>query len=144
MTRQRRVILETLRAYNNHPSADEIYDRVREELPRISLGTVYRNLEILSALGEIQKLEVGGSLKRFDGNPSLHYHIRCMNCGRLEDAPIDPLPNIENRLKPETGYKVMGHRLEFVGLCPECFDQAADRWESADCESADVESMNAG
>ena len=57
MTRQRGIILEELRKINTHPSADEIYERVRKHLPRISLGTVYRNLEILSELGEIQKLE---------------------------------------------------------------------------------------
>ena len=67
MTRQRRVILEELRKVKTHPSADEIYEIVRKRLPRISLGTVYRNLEILSESGDIQKLEPGCSLKRFDG-----------------------------------------------------------------------------
>jgi Fur family ferric uptake transcriptional regulator len=61
MTRQRRVILEELRKVNTHPSADEIYEIVRKRLPRISLGTVYRNLEILSESGDIQKLEPGCS-----------------------------------------------------------------------------------
>ena len=73
MTQQRQVILEELRNVNTHPSADEIYEMVRKRLPRISLGTVYRNLEILCASGEIQKLEAGGSIKRFDGNPRNHY-----------------------------------------------------------------------
>jgi Fur family ferric uptake transcriptional regulator len=120
MTRQRKVILEELRKENLHPSADEIYEMVRRRLPRISLGTVYRNLEMLSELGEIQKLEIGGSLKRFDGIPTKHYHIRCLKCGRVDDAPIAPLNKIENELYGATVYTIIGHSLEFVGFCPAC------------------------
>lgn len=120
MTQQRRIILEELRRHNNHPTADQLYERVRNHLPRISLGTVYRNLEILTAIGEIQTLELSGSQKRFDGNSGKHYHIRCMHCGRVDDAPIAPLSRLEDELYESTVYTIMGHRLEFVGLCPEC------------------------
>jgi Fur family ferric uptake transcriptional regulator len=109
-----------LRQYNNHPTADQLYERVRHHLPRISLGTVYRNLEILTAIGEIQTLELSGSQKRFDGTASKHYHIRCMHCGRVDDAPIAPLRCLEDELYESTVYTIMGHRLEFLGLCPEC------------------------
>ncbi|MCP4106588.1 MAG: transcriptional repressor [Desulfobacteraceae bacterium] len=125
MTRQRKMILEELKKNKTHPSADELYEIVRKCLPRISLGTVYRNLEILSELGEIQKLEISGTLKRFDGNPDKHYHIRCINCDRLDDAPIACLNNFESRLSRKTDYKVTGHRLEFIGLCPMCLEKAA-------------------
>jgi Fur family ferric uptake transcriptional regulator len=114
------VILEELRSRNDHPSADELYDRVRKKLPRISLGTVYRNLEVLSQLGEIQTLNLSGSLKRFDGIPSRHYHIRCINCDRVDDAPIAPLNQIEDELYQTTVFEIIGHNLEFTGLCPEC------------------------
>lgn len=120
MTRQRMVILEELRRVNDHPSADEIYERVRERLPRISLGTVYRNLEILTELGEIQTLELSGSIRRFDGVAAKHYHIRCVQCGRVDDAPIAPLNQLENELYGSTVYTIIGHRLEFTGMCPEC------------------------
>lgn len=120
MTRQRKVILEELRRNNTHPTADEIYDIVRKHLPRISLGTVYRNLDILCELGAIQKLEFGGTQKRFDGNPEIHYHIRCVCCDRVDNAPVGPLKDIENQLMGTTDYKIIGHRLEFIGLCPEC------------------------
>ncbi len=120
MTRQRRVILEELRKLNNHPSADELYERVRAYLPRISLGTVYRNLEILTELGEIQTLELSGSMKRFDGVAKKHYHIRCVQCGRVDDAPIAPLNQIEDELYGATVFTITGHRLEFTGLCPKC------------------------
>jgi Fe2+ or Zn2+ uptake regulation protein len=120
MTRQRRVILEELRKNNIHPTADALYAMVRRRLPRVSLGTVYRNLEILTALGEIQTLEISGSQKRYDGIPHKHYHIRCLHCGRMDDAPIAPLNRIEDALYGSTVYTIMGHRLEFIGLCPRC------------------------
>ena len=119
-TQQRIVILEELRSKNDHPSADELYERVRKKLPRISLGTVYRNLEVLSQLGEIQKLTLSGSLKRYDGIPDKHYHIRCINCDRVDDAPIAPLNQIEDELYQATVFEIIGHNLEFTGLCPAC------------------------
>ena len=118
------VILEELRSKNNHPSADELYERVRKKLPRISLGTIYRNLEVLSQLGEIQKLNLSGSLKRYDGTPSKHYHIRCIRCDRVDDAPIAPLNQIEDELYQATVFEIIGHNLEFTGLCPACTKEA--------------------
>jgi len=120
MTRQRQVILEELRKFMHHPSAEEIYEVVRRRLPRISLGTVYRNLEVLSELGEIRKLEFGGTIKRFDGDPEDHYHIRCNLCDRVDNVPMPHLEDIETRIHLETDYRIIGHRLEFFGLCPEC------------------------
>ncbi len=120
MTPQRRVILDAIRESQAHPSADEIYAQVRLTLPRISLGTVYRNLEILSEQGKIQTLELSGAVKRYDWNPKRHYHIRCMHCGRMDDAPIAPLNEIENELYGATVFTIIGHRLEFEGLCPDC------------------------
>jgi Fur family ferric uptake transcriptional regulator len=120
MTKQRRLILEVLRSQNIHPTADVIYEMVRKKMPKISLGTVYRNLEILTALGEIQTLELSGSQKRYDGIANKHYHIRCLHCDRVDDAPIAPLQRLEDELYESTVYTIMGHRLEFMGLCPEC------------------------
>ncbi len=120
MTKQRRLILEELRRENSHPTADVIYERVRKTMPKISLGTVYRNLEILTALGEIQTLELSGTQKRYDGIANKHYHIRCLHCGRVDDAPIAPLQRLEDELYESTVFTIMGHRLEFMGLCPEC------------------------
>jgi len=126
MTQQRKVILAAVqRDLERHMTADEIYEAVRRKLPRISLGTVYRNLEILAELGAIQKLELTGSVKRFDGNPSRHYHIRCMHCGRVDNAPVAPLQQIEDKLYGATVFTIIGHRLEFEGLCPRCSQEAA-------------------
>ncbi len=120
MTQQRKVVLEEIRQCNNHPSADEIYELVRKKLPRISLGTVYRNLDVLCDLGEIQKLELSGAMKRYDGVPTPHYHIRCIQCDRVDDAPIAPLNRLEDDLYGATVFEIIGHNLEFTGLCPKC------------------------
>lgn len=119
-TPQRKVILEELRRMDFHPSAEEIWERVRRRLPRISRGTVYRNLDILAATGQIQKVEARGMLKRFDPITEPHYHIRCMCCDRIVDAPMETLNAIEAKLKAMTDFKIVGHHLEFVGLCPDC------------------------
>ncbi|WP_457572020.1 Fur family transcriptional regulator [Desulfovulcanus sp.] len=118
LTRQRKVILEALRGVTTHPTADEVYDMVRKNLPKISLGTVYRNLEILSEMGLIQKLEIAGQQKRFDGNPEPHYHIRCIDCGRVCDVDFEL--DIDIKQKTISGFLVQGYRVEFFGICPDC------------------------
>ena len=120
MTRQRQVILEELRATDQHPSADALYSRVKQRLPRISLGTVYRNLEILSELGEIQTIASAGNLKRFDGMAQNHYHMRCLGCDRIFDAPLELVDALERALQKKTDFRILGHRLEFVGFCRDC------------------------
>ncbi len=122
MTPQRTTILEVVRQTHGHPTADEVYERVRRVLPRVSLGTVYRNLEILAQEGMIQKIESGASQKRYDGNPSAHHHLRCLRCGRLEDAPLQRPLNAMEALAETQGYEVFGFLLEFVGICPACLD----------------------
>ena len=121
MTHQRQVILEEVRRVNTHPTADEVYEMVRKRLPRISLGTVYRNLETLSTLGLIQKIGPPSNLMRFDGKTDNHYHIRCVSCGRVEDAPmIDSLDSVEKAIRSQSEYSILGHKLEFIGICPRC------------------------
>ncbi len=122
-TTQRRVILEELAKLKTHPTANEIYEIVRKRLPRISLGTVYRNLEILSEQGVIRKLEMAGTQKRFDGTVENHYHVRCTLCGRVDDVPVAPLPEIERSIRGLIDYEILWHRLEFMGVCPRCRDR---------------------
>ncbi len=120
MTHQREVILHELRMAKDHPTADELFHRVRKHLPKISLATVYRNLEILVDAEKIQKIEVGGRQKRFDGNPMPHYHIRCLKCGRVDDMPIGRIDALDSLSLQPHGYKVLDHHLEFIGICPMC------------------------
>jgi len=120
MTNQRHVILEEIQKVNTHPTADEVYEIVRRRLPRISLGTVYRNLEILSACGLIQKIGPVSSQMRFDGITKNHYHLRCIYCGKVEDAPIETVDKLENAIREKSDYIIIGHKLEFIGICPKC------------------------
>jgi Fur family transcriptional regulator, ferric uptake regulator len=117
---QRKIILEELSKLRTHPTANEIYEIVRRRLPRISLGTVYRNLEILSESGLIQKLELAGAQKRFDGIVDNHYHVRCIRCGRVDDIPSIEFSNINDAMNGVSQYEILWHRLEFVGICPHC------------------------
>jgi len=124
MTRQRQVILEEIRNDKTHPTADEIYEKVRKRIPRISMGTVYRNLDMLASSGLIKRLEPGRSQMRFDGDITDHYHLTCVKCGRIEDilfeSPENSIETLERALGHLTKYGVFGHRLEFFGLCSIC------------------------
>jgi Fur family ferric uptake transcriptional regulator len=119
-TQQRQIILEELRKLKTHPTAAALYAIVRSRLPKISLGTVYRNLEMLHQLGIIQKLDFGGSEARYDGTVDEHHHIRCVSCGRIDDISGSPLALSGCDVNNLGGYKILGHRFEYLGLCPEC------------------------
>lgn len=120
MTRQRQIILDVLRQLTCHPTADELHQLVRKHLPQISIATVYRNLELLASEGLVLKLDLGGTQRRFDGTTENHYHIRCSVCGRVDDVPMEPIHIIEERVTGCSGYKVVSHRIEFSGICPDC------------------------
>ncbi len=127
LTNQRQVILEELRKVTSHPTASEVYDMVRKRLPRIGLGTVYRNLELLADCKTIQKVDVGGMQKRFDGNPSPHYHIRCLGCGRVDDVHMDTVDAMEAEAADTSGYQILGHHVEFTGFCGKCRETTENR-----------------
>ena len=124
-TKQRKIILEELQKVTSHPTAVELYEMVRPRMPKISLGTVYRNLDLLAERGTIQKLAPGRTEARFDGNPDCHYHVRCVRCGRVDDLHDLPADLVGDELKEVGGYQILGHRLEFVGICPGCGSQRA-------------------
>lgn len=120
LTPQRQVILEELAKVKSHPTANEVYDMVRKRLPRIGLGTVYRNLELLADNGMILKLEVGGSQKRFDATTHLHYHIRCSCCGKVDDLELEAMPHLNQVASSTSDYEVLSHHIEFSGICEAC------------------------
>ena len=119
MTNQREMILRELKKSKKHLTADELYERVKKYMPRISLATVYRNLEILSDVNMIRKLEISGRQKRFDSELEDHDHIYCVECHRIENLDIGDkqvaLPTEETH-----GYTITGRRLEVTGICPRC------------------------
>jgi Fur family ferric uptake transcriptional regulator len=120
LTTQRQIILEELAKVKTHPTASELYDMVRKRLPRIGLGTVYRNLELMAENGMILKLEVGGTQKRFDATTDTHYHIRCSNCGKVDDIDTPVLEELVKEAAASSSYQVLGHHVEFSGICPSC------------------------
>ena len=118
---QREAILNELKHRNDHPTAEDLYTALRPKMPRLSLGTVYRNLEQLAAAGMILKLENSGKWRRFDGRTEPHCHRRCFKCGRISDL-IAPwtAPLLETlRLQAER-YGCVGYQVEFTGLCENC------------------------
>jgi Fur family transcriptional regulator, ferric uptake regulator len=131
-TRQRQVILDELRKLTSHPTAAALYEIVRRRLSKISLGTVYRNLELLARMGVIQKIEFTGGEARFDGNVGRHDHVRCVHCGRLDDLSAPPLDLLGGAANDWGGYQVLGHRLEFFGICPQCQRRRADADHESD------------
>ncbi len=119
LTRQRQVILETVKGVRNHPSADQVYEMVRARMPRISLGTVYRNLELLCQKGLIQRLE-GRTHKYYDGETCNHIHFRCMKCEALIDLPVEMPVDVEKVRNAVPGFVIQGQKVEFFGICMEC------------------------
>jgi len=123
MTKQKRVVLEELSKVKNHPTAYDVYEMVKSRLPRISLGTVYRNLEQLSSGGQIRRLDMGQSQRRFDAVVDDHLHILCISCGKVDDVPLNPAMStitIKDSVSSQSGYDVLGCEMDFQGICPKC------------------------
>jgi Fe2+ or Zn2+ uptake regulation protein len=136
ITRQRRVILEQLRKVCTHPTADEVYRMVRRRLTRISLATVYRNLEMLADRGLIRRLDLAGRRRRYDADMRDHYHVRCAKCGRVGDVFAGPLGALDETFRKTTDYAIMGYRLELIGLCPQCRERSAGTGTKSGTDSA--------
>lgn len=135
MTHQRELIIEELGNCHNHPTADALYERIKKKLPRISLATVYRNLEILSEAGMIRKLEISGRQKRFDKEIEQHDHIFCVQCRRVDDIKFDQSRLISLKEEDRQGYDISGCRVEFFGICPKCQKKNKKKLaERGDCE----------
>jgi Fe2+ or Zn2+ uptake regulation protein len=118
-TRQLEVVWDVIRRDKSHPTADQIYDRVRKELPNISLGTVYRNLQKLVADQKLQVLMRGRS-QHFDPLVERHQHFICEACDRVYDVLVDNQKEIKPFKLPHEGFKVTSHQLAFYGICKDC------------------------
>lgn len=119
-TRQRAVILEELQKSKQHPTAEEVYARVRERLPRISLGTVYRNLDFLAERGLIRRLGNNGGSRRFDGDLTPHQHVLCLHCGKVGDIFADQAPLPIDGLSACGFSKITGAEIVYEGICESC------------------------
>ena len=119
--RKRTAILSFLRQTKDHPSAEMVYNHLKQEIPDLSLGTVYRNLSMFKAQGEIISVGTVNGVERFDGNVEPHVHFVCNGCEAVIDLPQIQVPEELNRQVMEaTGGTVDMCNLSFNGLCKEC------------------------
>ena len=118
-TRQRRLVLQAVRSRCDHPTAEQIYEDVHAANPNISRGTVYRNLNCLSEDGIICHVRVPGA-DRYDLRTDLHYHMFCIKCKKVIDAPYSYKEYLDDETMQQSGFEIIRHRLIFEGICPEC------------------------
>lgn len=119
-SRQREAIKEYLAHTKEHPTADTVYMNIRKVYPNISLGTVYRNLNLLVEHGEIIKINCRDGSDRFDGNLDSHYHLICNECKRVIDIEMESMDHVNKIAGAGFNGKIEGHEIFFYGLCPEC------------------------
>ena len=123
-SRQRESIKENLMHRCDHPTADMIYSDIRKIYPNISLGTVYRNLALLSDLGEIRKVTVDGGADRFDGNTSPNIHFTCRHCGAVLDLDMEDISRIKEFAGQNFHGIIESYSVNFYGLCENCTEKS--------------------
>ncbi|MBN1624362.1 MAG: transcriptional repressor [Clostridia bacterium] len=116
-SQQREKILEFVKNTSIHPTADMVYEKLKREIPSISLGTVYRNLHMLAEQGLINKLSTGSGADRFDGDTGGHTHFKCDNCGKIFD--IDDNDKTDY---PLTEHHITGKYVTYSGMCIDCLE----------------------
>lgn len=119
-TIQRSLVLETVQRLQCHATADEIYDTIVKKHANVSRGTVYRNLNLLSDIGQIRKMEMPSGADRFDHQCHKHYHARCIKCGRVFDVEMEVIVDLEKKIMNTHGFEFIEHDLIFKGICLEC------------------------
>jgi len=119
-SKQRERILALLCSTDSHPTADWVYSKLKPNIPHLSLGTVYRNLRILTEQGKICRLENGSSIDRFDANIHPHYHFHCKACHQIMDVLIPHEKQLNSLAEKATGFRIEEHRIDFIGYCQEC------------------------
>lgn len=122
MSKQKQLIFDIVMSTMAHPTADWVYHQARRKMPRISLGTVYRNLKALTDEGRILEIAAAKGPSRYDANVERHSHLRCTDCDRLEDLPERDV-QVTPRSRNLKHFKIMDYRVELLGLCPECQKQ---------------------
>ena len=119
-TFQKTLIKETVLEMCTHPSADLVFDKVKEACPNISRATVYRVLNDLADKGEIYRVKVIDGPDRYDKTLCKHYHVKCSECGKVADTQVAVLKGMEDYAMETSGYKITGHEIVFEGICPDC------------------------
>lgn len=128
-SKQRDMIKAFLMGRKDHPTADVIYMNVRQQTPNISLGTVYRNLNLLADIGEIQRLRVGDGMDHFDADISPHYHFVCTECDSVIDLEMESIDTINDVAAKGFDGKIAGHVTYFYGTCSSCTNSSKSNME---------------
>jgi Fe2+ or Zn2+ uptake regulation protein len=123
-TRQLRATLDVILASHDHPSAEQLFERVRTELPRISLGTVYRNLDKLEAQGQVRKVRLHDGVTRYDAMVREHDHFICERCGEVTDLESEATDQPHLRRLRRAGFIVRSQSTSLFGLCRSCSARA--------------------
>lgn len=125
-TVQQKIIAGQLaKLHGNHPTADEVYQSMKDEYPSISRATVYRNLNKMSDNGQALKVRVSSGADHFDDTLCPHYHVVCAKCGRVDDVEVDLPSSVTESLDKATapGFTITGYELLFCGLCSACVQE---------------------
>lgn len=122
-SRQRERILQLLQGTGTHPRAHWLYDKLRDEFPDLSVGTVYRNLGILAEQGLIRRLDFGSTFDRFEANTSPHYHFVCKECGAIMDLELDVDESLNALVNRKTPHVAEQHDIQFHGTCADCLSK---------------------
>lgn len=117
MTEQRRIVYDIVMNACNHPTAEQIFLEAKRIKPDIAMGTVYRNLGILSENGQILHIPILNGPDRYDKTLSPHEHMLCLSCGQVVDADIGDLTGL---LAQQSGLDIRSYELNLRGICPEC------------------------
>jgi Fur family peroxide stress response transcriptional regulator len=125
LTPQRVALLRLLAASDGHPSASQLYDQIKAQFPTTSPATVYKTLNLLKEMDEVLELGFSDDDNRYDGNkPYPHPHLICICCRRMMDPEVSLAQSLIQKVAQSSGYQIVGHRLDFYGLCPDCQDGA--------------------
>jgi len=119
-SRQREAIKEYLSNTTAHPTAEMVHSHIKKNFPRISLGTVYRNLSLLAKMGELQQLPCVDGADRFDGDTTSHAHFYCSLCNRVLDLELPELRDLIKTATTDFKGQIDSEQISFYGLCPKC------------------------
>lgn len=119
-TKQRAAILALLDASREPVSAEELYEKMKDEFPTLAISTVYRNLERFTALGIVEKEAFPDGVLRFSPAKRHGHYLICTRCNQKIKLQECPLAGLEHSLEQDTGFAIEGHSLTFYGKCPKC------------------------
>ncbi len=146
-TVQKSIVLQALNELANHPTADAVYDRVHASHPSISKATVYRVLNKMSDENQVLRVRINNGADHFDHQVFPHYHVRCIECGRVDDVIIPLLSEVEEQAAEASLYLITGCSLQFDGICPACQAAGFDKetaGHGAEGEGADTTAAGEG